>query len=361
MNRWPFIKQYIKSISCSWKHFWNVCAFDKYCMSFNSSVIRVSKHRESITTRSRKSPTSRLRFQFCPDCKRLLSPLGLCRTELSRLEEWSDLPKGVRGGGGGGGVVGVPERRGAVVVYTITMRVYGDVLEVFWSYCSEVGFFKVLRNKKRRIWVRSFLLTYIPIRFLECLVCVGLRELWLWSLWIPLVKSRLGEQKDLIECRFLSSHHKLLIKKQTPPPLLFPVSSFVLSQQWTENPVSLMAESGTFADIQVSVRQIMLQSLVSHCMRCAPAVQRVCCPVDWKWASKMVGRRGRKAWRLSLTRTPALFPLFPLRFLICGRCGPDKGLFCGVCNKAPALRNSKFGFRCATISKCVCLSWAIRV
>ncbi len=66
LNRWPFIKQYIKSISCSWKHFWNVCAFDKYCMSFNSSVIRVSKHSESITTGSRKSPTSRLRFQFCP-------------------------------------------------------------------------------------------------------------------------------------------------------------------------------------------------------------------------------------------------------------------------------------------------------
>ncbi len=248
-----------------------------------------------------------------------------------------------------------------MVVYTITTRVYGDVLEVFWSYCSEVGFFKVLHSKKRCIWVRSFLLTYIPIQFLECLVCVGLRELWLWSLWIPLVKSRSGEQKDLIECRFLSSHHKLLIKKQMPPPLLFPVSSFVLSEQWTENPLSLMAESGTFADIQVSVRQIMLQSLVSRWYEMRARSSQSLLSSDWKWASKMVGRGGRKAWRLSLTRTPALFPLFPLRFLICGRVAQTKGSSAVFVNKAPALRNSKFGFRCATISKCVCLSWAIRV
>ncbi len=51
----------------------------------------------------------------------------------------------------------------------------GDVLKVFWSYCSEVGFVKVPRNNKRRIWVCGFLFTYIPIQFLECLVCVGLR------------------------------------------------------------------------------------------------------------------------------------------------------------------------------------------
>ncbi len=68
---------------------------------------------------------------------------------------------------------GVPEGKVAVVQYTITTRVDGDVLEVFWSYCSEVGFVKVPRDNKRRIWVHSFLITYIPIQFLECLVCVG--------------------------------------------------------------------------------------------------------------------------------------------------------------------------------------------
>ncbi len=59
--------------------------------------------------------------------------------------------------------VGIPERRVAVVQYTITTRVDGDVLKVFWSYCSEVGFVKVPRNNKRCIWVRGFLLAYIPI------------------------------------------------------------------------------------------------------------------------------------------------------------------------------------------------------
>ncbi len=41
--------------------------------------------------------------------------------------------------------------------------------------------------------------------------------------------SRSGEHKDLTECMFLSWHHELLIKKQTPPPLLFLVNSFILS------------------------------------------------------------------------------------------------------------------------------------
>ncbi len=44
----------------------------------------------------------------------------------------------------------------------------------------------------------------------------------------------------------------------------FPVSFFVLSERCTEKPVSSMADSGTIADIQVSVRQITQQSLVSR-------------------------------------------------------------------------------------------------
>ncbi len=73
------------------------------------------------------------------------------------------------------GFVGVPDGRVAVVEYTISTRVDGDVLKVFWSYCSEVGFIEVPNNNKSCIWVHSFLLTYIPVQFLECLVCVGLR------------------------------------------------------------------------------------------------------------------------------------------------------------------------------------------
>ncbi len=43
----------------------------------------------------------------------------------------------------GEGLVCVPERSVTMVQYTISTRVDGDVLKVFWSYCSEVGFIKV--------------------------------------------------------------------------------------------------------------------------------------------------------------------------------------------------------------------------
>ncbi len=46
------------------------------------------------------------------------------------------------------GFVGVPDGRVAVVEYTISTRVDGDVLKVFWSYCSEVGFIEVPNNNK---------------------------------------------------------------------------------------------------------------------------------------------------------------------------------------------------------------------
>ncbi len=45
----------------------------------------------------------------------------------------------------GEGFVGIPEGGVAVVQYTITTCVDGDLLKVFWSYCSEVGFIKVPR------------------------------------------------------------------------------------------------------------------------------------------------------------------------------------------------------------------------
>ncbi len=76
----------------------------------------------------------------------------------------------------GEGLVCVPEGGVAVGQYTISTPVDGDVLKVFWSYCSEVGFIKVPHNNERCIWVRGFLLTYIPIQFPECLVYVALRR-----------------------------------------------------------------------------------------------------------------------------------------------------------------------------------------
>ncbi len=89
-------------------------------------------------------------------------------------------------------IVSVPEGGVAVVQYTITTRVDGDVLKVFGSYCSEVGFIKVPRNNKRCIWVRGFLLAYIPVQFPECLVCVGLRGMY--TAVIMIAVNSLGSQ-----------------------------------------------------------------------------------------------------------------------------------------------------------------------
>ncbi len=48
----------------------------------------------------------------------------------------------------GEGLVCVPEGGVTVVECAISTRVDGDVLKVFWSYCSEVGFIKVPCDNK---------------------------------------------------------------------------------------------------------------------------------------------------------------------------------------------------------------------
>ncbi len=90
--------------------------------------------------------------------------------------------------------------------------------------------------------------------------------------------------------------------------------------------MSSMAESGTIADIQISVRQIMQQSLVSRWYEMRARSSHSLLSSDCTLASKLVGRGGRKAQRLSLTRTPALFPLFRLSFFRHGRA------FCEITN-----------------------------
>ncbi len=59
----------------------------------------------------------------------------------------------------------------------------------------------------------------------------------------------------------------------------------------------------------------------------------------------MVGRGGWKARRLSLTRTPALFPLFRLHFF--GLAAQTKSSDAVSVNKAAAFKNSKSGLLCA--------------
>ncbi len=80
-----------------------------------------------------------------------------------------------------------------MVQYTISTRVDADVLKVFWSYCSEVGFIKVPRNNKSFTWVRGFLLAYIPISggplsALTC--CVNVRLLSAIKKISPLIYSQ---------------------------------------------------------------------------------------------------------------------------------------------------------------------------
>ncbi len=63
---------------------------------------------------------------------------------------------------------------------------------------------------------------------------------------------------------FLGSHHFLLMKKHTPPPLVFPASA-VLSIRKTEKlSDGVTALSGTVGVSHVSVKQMMLQSLMSR-------------------------------------------------------------------------------------------------
>ncbi len=55
----------------------------------------------------------------------------------------------------GEGLVCVPEGGVTVVECAISTRVDGDVLKVFWSYCSEVGFIKVPCDNKSCIWIEQ--------------------------------------------------------------------------------------------------------------------------------------------------------------------------------------------------------------
>ncbi len=129
--------------------------------------------------------------------------------------------------------------------------------------------------------------------------------------------------------------------KKHPPPLLFPVSSFVLSERCTEKPVSSMAESGTIADIQVSVRQITQQSLVSRWYEMRARSSQSLLSSDWTLASKMVGRGGRKARHLR-TRTPA-FPSFPASSA-CRFRNPHNGFRCRVCEQSIGIKKLKVRF-----------------
>ncbi len=109
-------------------------------------------------------------------------------------------------------------------------------------------------------------------------------------------------------------------------------------ERCTEKPVSSMAESGTIADIHVSVRQITQQSLVSRWYEMRARSSQNLLSSDWTLASKIVGRGGWKARHLSLTRTPALFPLFFGIGSVPRLRSPTKGSDVVSVNNPPAFR-----------------------
>ncbi len=112
--------------------------------------------------------------------------------------------------------------------------------------------------------------------------------------------SRWGEQeRDRMEI-FLGSHYFLLIMKHTPPPLFFPASA-VLSIRKTEKlSDGVTALSGTVSVSHVSVKQRMLQSLMSRWKLILALRSSILSSKDRTLASRILGRGGLWALFLSL-------------------------------------------------------------
>ncbi len=122
------------------------------------------------------------------------------------------------------------------------------------------------------------------------------------------------QEQDRMEI-FLGSHHFLLIMKHTPPPLVF-LASAVLSIRKTEKlSDGVTAVSGTIGVSHVSVKQRILQSLMSHWKLILALRSSILFSKDWTLASRILGRGGLWALFLSLLRIPARLPRCFLRLL----------------------------------------------
>ncbi len=144
--------------------------------------------------------------------------------------------------------------------------------------------------------------------------------------------SRCGEQeRDRMEI-FLGSHHFLLIMKHTPPPLVFPASA-VLSIRKTEKlSDGVTAVSGTVGVSHVSVKQKMLQSLMSRWKLILALRSSILFSKDWTLASRILGRGGLWALFLSLLRIPARLPRCFFRLLRLFRWSLFNSLFRSISN-----------------------------
>ncbi len=90
----------------------------------------------------------------------------------------------------------------------------------------------------------------------------------------------------------LGTHHFLLIMKHTPPPLVL-LASAVLSICKTEKlSDSITAVSGTEGVSHISVKQRMLQSLMSRWKLILALRSSILFSKDWTLASRILSRGG---------------------------------------------------------------------
>ncbi len=103
--------------------------------------------------------------------------------------------------------------------------------------------------------------------------------------------------------------------KHTPPPLFFPASA-VLSIRKTEKlSDGVTAVTGTEGVSHVSVKQKMLQSLMSHWKLILALRSSILFSKDWTLVSRILGRGGLWALFLSLLQIPAHLPRCFFRLL----------------------------------------------
>ncbi len=96
--------------------------------------------------------------------------------------------------------------------------------------------------------------------------------------------------------------------KHTPPPLDLPASAVLSIRKIEKLSDGVKAVSGTEGMSHVSVKQMMLQSLMSHWKLILALRSSILFSKDWTLASRMLGKGGLWALFLNLLRIPALFP-----------------------------------------------------
>lgn len=114
------------------------------------------------------------------------------------------------------------------------------------------------------------------------------------------------------------SQHKLLIMKHTPPPFAFPGVSFLSCPRDVQRSqlLAVLDREGVARESQGSVKQIMLQSLVSLWKEIFALSSSTLLSKDCTLASNIFGRGRWFDLLQSLTRMPAILPLLQRRLFV---------------------------------------------